>query len=89
MALSSEDTSGVIAKFGRSEGDTGSVEVQVALLTKRLEQLNGHFKSHPQDKHSKRGLQRVVSSRKRLLNYLRNEDVNRYRALINELGLRK
>ena len=79
----------VIKKFKRSDSDTGSPEVQVALLTKRLEKLSDHFKRHPQDKHSQRGLMGVVSKRKQLLAYLRNEDVNRYRTLISELGLRK
>lgn len=79
----------VMKKFARKEGDTGSAEVQVALLTRRLEILARHFKKHGQDKHSRRGLLRVVSKRKGLLGWLRNEDVNRYRTLISELGLRK
>ncbi|NBW41451.1 30S ribosomal protein S15 [bacterium] len=79
----------VIAKFKRGEGDTGSPEVQIALLTRRLEQLKTHFDKHSLDKHSKRGLLKIVSQRKRLLSYLRNEDITRYRTLIGELGLRK
>ena len=79
----------IIAKYKRSDGDTGSAEVQIALLTKRLEVLSDHFKKHPQDKHSRRGLMGVVSRRKRLLQYLRGEDIERYRTLIAELGIRK
>lgn len=79
----------VVKKFQRAEGDTGSPEVQVAVLTHKLEQLNKHFLTNKLDKHSKRGLLRVVSKRKRLLGYLKNENIERYRALISELGLRK
>jgi small subunit ribosomal protein S15 len=79
----------VIEKFKRGEGDTGSPEVQVALLTRRLEQLKTHFAKHTLDKHSKRGLLKIVSQRKRLLGYLKKEDITRYRTLIGELGLRK
>ncbi len=79
----------IIAKFGKSENDTASPEVQVALITKRLETLATHFQKHKQDKHSRRGLLGLVSQRKRLLGYLRSEDVTRYRTLIGELGLRK
>jgi len=78
-----------IKKFQLHPTDTGSPEVQIALLTKRLEQLNGHFASHKQDKHSMRGLLKVVSKRKSLLQYLMREDVNRYRKVISELNLRK
>ncbi len=87
--ISAGEKSAVVKKFARSNGDTGSVEVQVALLTQKLEQLTKHAAKHPQDKHSARGLQGVVSKRKHLLKYLSDRDVNRYRALINELGLRK
>jgi len=79
----------LIEKHSRSEGDTGSPEVQIALLTKRLEILTAHFKSHPQDLHSRRGLLRVVSQRKKLLAYLKREDITRYRAALAEFGLRK
>ena len=79
----------VVKKFERHEGDTGSPEVQVAMLTHRLGVLNKHFENHKLDKHSRRGLLRMVSKRKRLLQYLRNEDVTRYRKLISDLGLRK
>lgn len=84
-----KDRSDIIEKFRVHEGDTGSPEVQIALLTKRLEVLADHFQKHPQDKHSKRGLMQVVSRRKRLLQYLRGEDINRYRSIISSLGLRK
>ncbi|MGI6523712.1 MAG: 30S ribosomal protein S15 [Bdellovibrionota bacterium] len=79
----------LIAKHGRSEGDTGSPEVQIGLLTKRLEILSEHFKKHPQDVHSRRGLLKIVSRRKKLLTYLKNEDIARYRAALAEFGLRK
>ena len=79
----------LIQKHRVHENDTGSPEVQIALLTRRLEYLSEHFNQHPQDKHSRRGLLRIVSQRRRLLNYLRNEDVGRYRAVLNEFGLRK
>lgn len=79
----------IISKYQKSEGDTGSPEVQVAILTHRLETLNRHFSKHKLDKHSRRGLLKIVSKRKRLLGYLKNEDINRYRTLIADLGLRK
>ena len=78
-----------IQKFQRGEGDTGSPEVQVALLTKRLSNLTQHLQRNKQDVHSRRGLLKIVSKRKRLLSYLKNEDITRYRTLIAELGLRK
>ncbi|RMG41140.1 MAG: 30S ribosomal protein S15 [Candidatus Dadabacteria bacterium] len=90
--MSLEDSSAkeeVIKAHRMHEKDTGSPEVQVALLTKRLEILSEHFKRHPQDKHSRRGLLDVVSKRKRLLQYLKREDINRYRKTIQALGLRK
>ena len=79
----------VIEKYRKSDTDTGSPEVQVAVLTHRLETLNRHFAKHKLDKHSRRGLLKIVSKRKRLLGYLKNEDITRYRALIADLGLRK
>ena len=79
----------LVQKHHVHETDTGSPEVQIALLTKRLDYLSDHFNKHPQDKHSRRGLLRIVSRRKRLLNYLKNEDINRYRAVLSEFGLRK
>ena len=90
--MSSENTAEkqtVIEKYKRHETDCGSTEVQVALLTKHLEKLTGHFKNHPGDIHSKRGMYRVISQRKQLLQYLRERDVPRYRDLISSLGLRK
>lgn len=79
----------VIEKFKRHDGDTGSPEVQVALITKRIEYLQEHFKSHKKDHHSRRGLLMLVGQRRRLLEYLKNKDLSRYKALIEELGLRK
>jgi small subunit ribosomal protein S15 len=79
----------IIEKFQRSEGDTGSSEVQVALLTERINQLTEHFKTHAKDHHSRRGLLKLVSQRRRQLDYLRKTDVGRYRTLIEALGIRK
>ena len=79
----------VIAKHKRHEGDTGSPEVQVALLTKRIDYLQGHFETHKKDHHSRRGLLMMVGRRRRLLEYLRGQDPARYRDLIDGLGLRK
>ncbi len=79
----------VIAKYARSEGDTGSPEVQVALLTLRIDHLNDHLAAHPKDHHSRRGLLKMIGQRRNLLAYLKNKDIERYRALIAELGLRK
>ena len=84
-----KDKQALIAKYGRSEGDTGSPEVQISLLTKRLEILSEHFKKHPQDIHSRRGLLRMVSQRKNLLSYLKRKNIERYRATLAEFGLRK
>jgi len=79
----------VIEKYKRHEGDTGSPEVQVALLTKRIDYLQEHFKTHKKDHHSRRGLLMLVGQRRRLLEYLKNSDGARYRVLIDQLGLRK
>ena len=79
----------VIAKFQRAAGDTGSPEVQVALLTARINGLTGHFKEHMKDHHSRRGLLKMVGQRRSLLNYLIKVDIERYRAIIAELGIRK
>ena len=79
----------IIEKFARTEKDTGSPEVQIALLTERINALTGHLKTHPKDFHSRRGLLQMVGQRKGLLDYVRKIDVNRYRELIGELGLRK
>ncbi len=79
----------LIEKFGRREKDHGSETVQVALLTERIQELTDHFRTHPKDHHSRRGLLKMVGRRRRLLNYLRKKDVERYRWLIEELGLRR
>ena len=79
----------IIAEYGTSEGDTGSPEVQVAVLSRRISELTEHLKTHPKDHHSRRGLLRMVGRRRRLLEYLRREDIERYRALIAKLGLRR
>ena len=79
----------IVADNARSQNDTGSPEVQVALLTARINDLNGHFKEHSKDHHSRRGLIKMVNRRKSLLAYLKNKDLNRYRDLIAKLGLRK
>ncbi|MEE8581595.1 MAG: 30S ribosomal protein S15 [Myxococcota bacterium] len=87
--ISAQVKRSVIDDHRRSERDTGSAEVQVALLTERINQLSEHFKVHKKDHHSRRGLLGIVSQRRRLLDYLRSRDVERYRALIERLGLRR
>ena len=82
-------TAEVIAQHGRAKGDTGSPEVQVALLTNRINELTEHFKKHVKDHHGRRGLLRMVSRRRKLLDYLKAKDADRYTALIAKLGLRK
>ena len=82
------DKQGVMAKYRQHENDTGSARVQVAMLTKRIDSLTDHFRTHLKDHHSRRGLLKMVGQRKRLLSYLRNTDLKTYRALIQELGLR-
>ena len=79
----------IIAKFANHEGDTGSPEVQIALLTQRINHLNDHLKIHKQDNHSRRGLLKMVGKRRGLLDYLKAKDIERYRAIIEALGLRK
>ena len=79
----------IIAKFATHEGDTGSPEVQIALLTQRINHLNDHLKAHKQDNHSRRGLLKMVGKRRGLLDYLKAKDIERYRAIIEALGLRK
>lgn len=79
----------LIKEYGKSDNDTGSTEVQVALLTKRIDDLTGHLKEHKKDHHTRRGLLMLVGKRKRLLQYLENQDVERYRSIIDKLGLRK
>ncbi len=89
MALLKEDKSALISDFRRGETDTGSPEVQVAILTRRIEELTNHLRTHGKDHHSRRGLLQMVGRRRRLLDYLRREDVQRYRELIQRLGLRR
>ena len=79
----------IIATYGIHEGDTGSPEVQIALLTTRINELNAHLKNHPKDKHSYRGLLKMVGHRRNLLAYLMKNDIERYRSIIKRLGLRK
>jgi small subunit ribosomal protein S15 len=89
MALLKEQRSALIGEYRRSETDTGSPEVQVAVLSKRIEELTRHLQAHRKDHHSRRGLLMLVGKRRRLLEYLRREDVERYRTLIARLGLRR
>ena len=89
MALSVEQKAQIVKDFQRKEGDTGSSEVQIALLTFRINDLTDHFKTHKKDHHSRRGLLHMVSQRRRLLTYLRSTDADTYRNLITRLGLRK
>lgn len=84
-----DEKTAIIAEYATRPGDSGSVEVQVAILTKRINELQSHFRAHKHDHHSRRGLLAMVGRRKRLLSYLAREDVNRYRTLIARLGLRK
>ncbi|AFM01372.1 MULTISPECIES: 30S ribosomal protein S15 [Desulfitobacterium] len=79
----------IIAKFQQHEGDTGSPEVQIALLTERITYLTEHFKTHKKDHHSRRGLLKMVGQRRALLNYLKDMDFNRYRKIVSDLGLRR
>ena len=89
MPLSTDVKSEVVNEFKRGDNDTGSTEVQVALLTKRINHLTGHFQDHKHDHHSRQGLLRMVSQRRKLLDYLKKKDLERYRELIAQLGLRK
>ncbi len=89
MALSAEEKAKVVAEHQRGQSDTGSPEVQVALLTAQINQLQGHFKAHQKDHHSRRGLIRMVNQRRKLLDYLKSKDVERYTSLIGKLGLRR
>ena len=89
MTLTTEDKSKVISDFARGTGDTGSPEVQVALLSKRINELTEHFSTHKKDHHSRRGLLRMVNQRRKLLDYLKKKDPARYQELISRLGLRR
>lgn len=89
MTMTAEDKKKIVEEYRRGDSDTGSPEVQVALLTARIQQLTEHFKEHKQDHHSRRGLVRMVNSRRKLLDYLKRKDLDRYRDLIARLGLRR
>jgi small subunit ribosomal protein S15 len=89
MTLTVEEKREVIQQFGKSDADTGSPEVQIALLTRRINHLTEHLREHKHDHHSRRGLLMLVGQRRRLLNYLNRKDLDRYRSLIQELGLRR
>lgn len=89
VALTAEEKQEIIAKYATHEGDTGSPEVQIALLTKRIADLTEHLKEHKHDHHSRRGLLLMVGDRRRLLDYLKSVDIERYRSLIDRLGLRR
>lgn len=89
MTMTKDEKNRLIKKYAVHEGDTGSAEVQVALLTERINGLTGHFEKHKKDHHSRRGLLKMVGRRRRLLNYLRKKDIERYRRLVDELGLRR
>jgi len=89
MALNAAQKADIVSKYGASQGDTGSTEVQVALLTARIEDLSEHFKTHIHDHHSRQGLLRMINRRRKLLDYLKRENPERYRDVIASLGLRK
>lgn len=89
MSVENIDKAAIVAEHARGQNDTGSPEVQVALLTARINELTGHFKDNKKDHHSRRGLLRMVSRRRKLLDYLKRKDSDRYSALIVKLGLRK
>ncbi len=89
MSLTKEQKSELIKKFGKSENDSGTAEVQVAILTLRINELTDHFGKHSKDHSSRRGLMKMVGKRRRLLDYLAKKDINRYRAVIKELNIRK
>lgn len=89
MALSKLEKEAIIKEFQTHEGDTGSVEIQIAILTNEINRINDHLKVHPKDHHTRRGLLKKVGRRRHLLNYLKDNDINSYRNLIEKLGLRK
>jgi small subunit ribosomal protein S15 len=89
MSLTKEKKSELIDKYGRSSGDTGSAEVQIALMTERINELTDHLRGHAKDHHSRRGLLMLVGKRRRMLRYLERSDLERYRSLVSELGLRR
>ena len=89
MTITTERKAELAKEHGRGEGDTGSAEVQIAILTERITNLTGHFKTHAKDNHSRRGLLKMVSQRRSLLDYLKRKDEARYRTLIEKLGIRR
>ncbi|MEG9860909.1 MAG: 30S ribosomal protein S15 [Parvularculales bacterium] len=89
MSITPERKQDIIKEYARADKDTGSPEVQVAILTDRIKTLTGHFKSHAKDNHSRRGLLKMVSKRRKLLDYVKSRDVARYEALVERLGLRR
>jgi small subunit ribosomal protein S15 len=89
MSLNEKTTAEIVAEYGKNENDTGSPEVQVALLTQRIQHLTEHFAQHKQDHHSRRGLLKLVNQRRKMLDYLKSKSLTRYQDLIKKLGLRK
>jgi small subunit ribosomal protein S15 len=89
MLLSKEDKAAIVKKFGKGEKDSGTTEVQIAILTERINRLTGHFEGHKKDHASRRGLMQMVGKRRRLLDYLASKEIARYRAIIKELNIRK
>ena len=89
MSITAERKNALVKEFAQKAGDTGSPEVQIAILTERINNLTGHFKTHTKDNHSRRGLLKLVSSRRSLLDYLKKKDESRYRTLIEKLGIRR
>lgn len=89
MALTKERKAELVSKFGKDSNDTGSIEVQIAILTEEISTLTEHFKEHKHDHHSKRGMLKKIGQRRSLLNYLKEHDVTRYRKIVKDLGLRK
>ena len=87
--ISKEKKTAIMKEYARCEGDTGSPEVQIAVLSARIQELTEHLKEHPKDNHSRRGMFKMVGQRRGLLNYLKEKDIERYRALIEKLGIRK
>lgn len=87
--ISKEKKTAIMKEYARCEGDTGSPEVQIAVLSARIQELTEHLKEHPKDNHSRRGMFKMVGQRRGLLNYLKDKDIERYRALIEKLGIRK
>lgn len=87
--LTKESKQEIVKKFGKGDADTGSIEVQIALLTERIKYLTEHFKSHVKDFHSRRGMLKIVGNRRRLLDYVKKRDIERYRTILKELNIRK